>query len=303
MPVDVNLLRTHKGGDPELVRASERKRRSPAQVVDDAMDMDRKWVVAQKTVDDCNKVRPPPHEAGLTLACVLQERNRLDAEINSSAAKKPTEEQRAKSKELGARKKLLEEELVKLAELRDAAILKIGNVLHGSAPDAAREEDLEVCVTSWGEFASDPDVVPHHQALWMIGGYEPEKGSAIAGHRGYYLTGPGVMLNQALISYALGFLVQRQHTPVMPPYFMTKHAMSKVSQLSDFDESLYHVGSIHRGGDQNEDDDKYLIATSEQPLCCLNLETQINPRDLPIKYAGFSTCFRKVRCGCPRPRQ
>ncbi len=123
----------------------------------------------------------------------------------------------------------------------------------------------------------------------MIGGYEQEKGTAIAGHRGYYLTGYGVLLNQALISYSLSFLVQRGFTPVQPPYFMTKEAMSKVSQLSDFDESLYHVNSVYRGGFENNDE-KYLIATSEQPLCCLHMNEIINK---DYKYAGFSTCFRK----------
>lgn len=115
------------------------------------------------------------------------------------------------------------------------------------------------------------------------------------------------MLNQALISYALTFLRKRGFTPVQPPYFMTKSAMGKVgdwrknknnitltnttkqvSQLSDFDESLYHVGSISRGANnaedkeedaRKEDDDKYLIATSEQPLCCLHMEEVLNVSD------------------------
>jgi len=276
MPIDVNLLRAYKGFDPEVVRKSENKRRAPPANVDEAIRLDAEWVAANKTVELINK-----------------ERNRIDDEVKASANKKPTDEQRAKSKELAGKKKGLDEQLDLLAEQRDAAILKIGNVLHESVPDAAREEDLEVCVTSYGDFKVVPDVISHHQALWMIGGYEPERGAAIAGHRGYYLTGPGVLLNQALISYAIGFLTARKHTPVMPPYFMTKHAMAKVSQLSDFDESLYHVGAVHRGGDEKDDDDKYLIATSEQPLCCLNMDTNVKPTELPIKYCGFSTCFRK----------
>merc|ERR1719253_2270238 len=66
---------------------------------------------------------------------------------------------------------------------------------------------------------------------------------------------------------------------------MNKGMMGKVAQLSDFDEQLYKVC----GGAE----DQYLIATSEQPLCAYHADEFISPKDLPLKYAGYSTCFRK----------
>ena len=277
MPIDVNLLRAYKGGDPDKVRRSEAKRRSKPENVDEVIRLDREWVEALQKLEQISK-----------------EKNKIDAEVKASETKRPTEEQRARSKELTVLRKELEEAVERAAAKREEALLRIGNLLHESVPDFEKEEDHEECVTSWGDFKTPEGIISHHQALWMLGAYEPEKGSAVAGHRGYYLRGPGVLLNQALVNYALAFLVARGFEPVQPPYFMTKHCMAKVSQLSDFEESLYHVGEVHRGGEAAPVDEGYfLIATSEQPLCCFHQNENLSETKLPLRYAGYSPCFRK----------
>lgn len=75
----------------------------------------------------------------------------------------------------------------------------------------------------------------------------------------------------------------------MPPFFMLKEAMAKTAQLEQFDEELYKISE----GEGKEKDDKYLIATSEQPISALHEGEWLQDKDLPIKYAGYSTCFRK----------
>jgi len=127
----------------------------------------------------------------------------------------------------------------------------------------------------------------HHELLWMIGGYEPDRGVAAAGHRAYFLTGAGTQLNIALISYALQFLRERDYSGVQPPYFLNKEVMGAVAELDDYDEQLYHVSG------EKGDSEKYLIATSEQPLCTFHRGDWLMPKELPLKYAGWSTCFRK----------
>lgn len=77
----------------------------------------------------------------------------------------------------------------------------------------------------------------------MIGGYDYEHGTNIAGHRGYFLTDIGVALNQAFINYALRFLRKRSYKLLQTPFMMNKAVMSKVAQLSQFDEELYKVCS------------------------------------------------------------
>jgi seryl-tRNA synthetase len=127
----------------------------------------------------------------------------------------------------------------------------------------------------------------HHELMHMIDGYDAEAGSRTAGHRGYYLKGIAVHLNQALINYGLQFLSKRKYTAVQTPFFMKRDVMDKVAQLEQYDEELYKVTG------NNDDGDLYLIATSEQPLCALNLDGVIEGKDLPLRYGGYSTCFRK----------
>uniref|UniRef100_A0A3Q7G9N2 serine--tRNA ligase n=1 Tax=Solanum lycopersicum TaxID=4081 RepID=A0A3Q7G9N2_SOLLC len=110
-------------------------------------------------------------------------------------------------------------------------------------------------------------------------------GANVAGGRGYYLKGGGVRLNQALINFALDFLENRGYTPLQTPFFMRKVIMAKCAQLAQFDEELYKVSG--------DGDDKYLIATAEQPLCAYHLNDWVQPSQLPLRYAGYSSCFRK----------
>lgn len=73
----------------------------------------------------------------------------------------------------------------------------------------------------------------HHELLWMIDGYEPERGTRVAGHRGYFLKGNAVLLNQAIIMYAMHWNNQRGFTTLQTPYFMNKDVMAGVAQLEE----------------------------------------------------------------------
>jgi len=97
--------------------------------------------------------------------------------------------------------------------------------------------------------------------------------------------GVGVLLNQALIQYGLTFLCKREYTPLQPPYFMRKEIMAETAQLEEFDEALYHVSGTG--------EDLYLIATSEQPISAFHRDDTLEKAQLPIRYGGISTCFRK----------
>uniref|UniRef100_F7EIJ6 Serine--tRNA ligase, cytoplasmic n=1 Tax=Macaca mulatta TaxID=9544 RepID=F7EIJ6_MACMU len=134
----------------------------------------------------------------------------------------------------------------------------------------------------------------HVDLVVMVDGFEGEKGAVVAGSRGYFLKGVLVFLEQALIQYALRTLGSRGYTPIYTPFFMRKEVMQEVAQLSQFDEELYKViGKGSEKSDDNSYDEKYLIATSEQPIAALHRDEWLRPEDLPIKYAGLSTCFRQ----------
>ena len=161
----------------------------------------------------------------------------------------------------------------------------VGNFVHSTVPVSASEDD-NVEVKVWGEKKAKTRY-HHHELLHMIDGYSSERGVNIAGHRAYFLKGVGVLLNQALINYGLAFLMKNSYTPLQPPYLMKKEVMAETAQLEQFDEELYKVVL---GEDQ---EDQYLIATSEQPISAYHRKEWLSPDELPLRYAGLSTCFRK----------
>lgn len=121
------------------------------------------------------------------------------------------------------------------------------------------------------------DILAHHEVMIRLGSFDTERGSKIAGHRGYFLTDDGVDLNQALINYGLDFLRKRDYKKIQPPFFMRKDQMAKTAQLDQFDEELYKV--------TGDGDDKYLIATSEQPISAFHSDELFDQpeKQLPIK--------------------
>ena len=134
-----------------------------------------------------------------------------------------------------------------------------------------------------GEFLS------HHEVLLRLDGYEPERGAKVAGHRGYFLKGVGVDLNEAMKLYGLHFLRKKGYTKLATPHFMLKEHMAKTAQLEDFDEALY---GLQEGG-ADAQNDKYMIATSEQPISAYHSGEWMQAADVPKMYAGVSTCYRK----------
>lgn len=122
----------------------------------------------------------------------------------------------------------------------------IGNIVAPDVPVSKDEKDNAV-VSTWGEV---PELkvdgktlghLHHHEIMQCLDMVEFERGQKIAGHRGYFLKGAGVLLNQALINYGLSFLMARQYTPLQPPFFMKQSIMEETCQLSDFEENLYKV--------------------------------------------------------------
>ncbi|KAJ3281320.1 Cytosolic seryl-tRNA synthetase [Rhizoclosmatium sp. JEL0117] len=142
--------------------------------------------------------------------------------------------------------------------------------------------------------AGVPGLLSHHEVLDRLDGYDPDRGNKIAGHRGYFLKDAGLELNLALVQYGLDFLGDREFTKLSTPYFMRKEFMAKTAQLEEFDEALYTVkGELGPNGEETEESTKYLIATSEQPISAYHANEWLEESEFPLKYAGFSTCFRK----------
>merc|ERR1712226_53695 len=176
---------------------------------------------------------------------------------------------------------------------RDALLKETGNWLHTSVPISNDEDKDNRTERTYGDIEQRKKY-SHVDLIHMIGGADLERGAVTAGGRGYYLMGPAVCLQQGLIQLALQSLVEKDFTPLYTPFFMRKDVMQEVAQLSQFDDELYKVTG--KGSEREDDksiDEKYLIATSEQPIAAFHRDEWLNQEKLPIKYAGLSSCFRQ----------
>jgi len=269
--LDINLFRVEKGGNPDLVRESQRRRYAPVEAVDKVIALDTTWRDARFELDNLNR-----------------DYNKINKEVgklkvaNADASGPIAECQAIEEKIFVAKAAEAEAEAAVNTELR-----KIGNLVHDSVP-IHDDEDNNKIETLFGvnRVALEGETLYNHVDLVnMLDIVDLEKGQEVAGGRAYYLKGEGTLLNLALINYAIGFLVVKGYNPVQTPFFMKKECMAECAQLAQFDEELYKVSG--------EGDDKYLIATSEQTMCAMLRHTWQPEKDLPKKFAGYSTCFRK----------
>lgn len=263
-----------RGGDPEKIRESQRRRFAPVEVVDEIIAL----------YEDHRSTNYQAQQMG----------NKINAVQKQIGAKKKAKEN---ADDLLQEKISLEKEkkaLVELASEKDAVLQKkvksVGNIVHESVPVSDNEDNNRIERT-WapeGVTVEKKDCLSHHEVLLRLDGYDPERGSKIVGHRGYFLRQWGVFLNQALINYGLSYLAEKGYTPLQTPQFMLKDYMGKTAQLEQFDDELYKVSE---GTDTKLD--KYLIATSEQPISAYHADEWLLAKELPIKYAGYSTCYRR----------
>ncbi|KAI5481752.1 serine-tRNA ligase [Pseudohyphozyma bogoriensis] len=289
MGIDLLMLQEEKGGDLKGVIASQKKRFAPDSLVDDVLVMYKDWVKLDfqrnQLAKELNKVQK---EIGM----------KMKAKEDATELKEKKAGFDKQIADLVAQSKEAEEAMRKKANT-------IGNIVHDSVPVSETEDDNRVertfhpdGMTPNGEMTKplkgvgrtlSEGLLSHHEVMHRLDILEMERGAKVAGHRGFYLTGDGVDLNQAMISYGLDFLRKRSFKKIMPPFFMNRAVMGKTAQLSEFDEALYKIEGA------GEDNEKYLIATSEQPISALHMDEWFEKpsEQLPIRYAGYSTCFRK----------
>jgi len=282
MTIGIQILRGDKGGDPEAVRVSEKRRFRDGKIVDEVIGLDNDWIKAQFQVEQKRK------EVGKVQKDITEKKKASKGKDECTAL---VEQKNKIDKEV----KDLEEVSDALQDKRDKRLGNIGNILHDSVPISQDEENNEVTAL-WGVPRTFSNIKygtngnrPHFELLEMMGAVEFEAGRVVAGNRGYFLSGPGVLLNQALINFGLSFLIQRGYTPLQPPFFMKKELMAKTAELDDYDDVLYKVVEDK----EHPELDKYLIATSEQPISAFHYNQNVDKSKFPLRYVGTSSCFRR----------
>lgn len=263
--LDIRLIREN----PELIRNNLKKRGDPEnlKMLDALIGYDKKW---RQLLTQLNELR---HERRLiTVDIAKLKKQGKEAGEEVSKAKKIDMEITQKEKEASE----IEE------KVRDH-LMRLPNLLHESVPKG-RDENDNVQIRTWGKIPTFAFAVKGHIDLGLsLDIMDIERAGKIAGARFYYLKREGVLLDMALMSFALEEMTKKGYMPVEPPFLMRRKPYEGVVALSDFEDVLYKV----------EKEDLYLIATSEHPMAAMFMDETLKAEDLPIKLVGISTNFRK----------
>ncbi len=172
--------------------------------------------------------------------------------------------------------KVVEQNYAKLA-------YTIPNLIHESVP-IAQDETGNKEIRRWGDVPKfDFKIQDHIDISANLDLVDLERAAKVSGARFYYLKNDLVRLNQALMNYALDFLAQKNYTLMQPPYMINKKSMEGAIIAEDFEGVIYKI----------QDEDLYLIGTSEHAMAAMHSGEIVEGKKLPIRYAGVSPCFRK----------
>jgi len=161
--------------------------------------------------------------------------------------------------------------------------LTIPNLVHESVPVGV-DESANKEIRKWGNIPNfDFKINDHIDISENLDLVDLERAAKVAGARFYFLKNDLVRLNQSLIHFALDFLAKKEYSLIQPPYMINRESMEGAVIADDFEDVIYKV----------EEEDLYMIGTSEHAMAAMHSKEIIEGKDLPIRYAGVSPCFRK----------
>ncbi|MFZ0493774.1 MAG: serine--tRNA ligase [Acidimicrobiia bacterium] len=161
--------------------------------------------------------------------------------------------------------------------------IRVPNLVHESVPEGMTDEDA-VEIERWGvQTAFAFDAKDHQELGELLDLIDVERGVRTSGSRFGYLKGKAVLLEMGLVRWVMDTLVREGFTPMLPPVLVREHALFGTGFFPDDSEQVYAV----------EKDDLFLVGTSEVPLAAYHADEILDVEDMPIRYAGFSTCFRR----------
>ncbi|MFN8016330.1 MAG: serine--tRNA ligase [Acidimicrobiia bacterium] len=217
------------------------------------------------------------------LSITVEEKRSLRNSISKEIGKSSPEEREEKLKQAGVLKEeldKLEDQLSELESKHREFLLQIPNPIHESVPIGG-EDDYEIISTVGEQYAAPK--MDHADYGEYMGWVLSEQGATISGSRFAYLAGDAVRLEFALVQFAMDVLKENGFTPIVPPVLVRESTMEEAGFFPTDRNQVYHL----------EEDNLFLVGTSEVPLSGLHRNETLKPEQLPIKYAGFSSCFRR----------
>ncbi|MDH6128954.1 serine--tRNA ligase [Kitasatospora sp. GP82] len=261
--IDLRLLRE----DPDRVRASQRARGEDVDLVDALLSADERRRSSGSRFDE-----------------LRNEQKTLGKQIPKAQGEEKAELLRRAS-ELAAAVKAADAEQTEAKEEADRLLRSLANLIDPAAPVGGEEDfvTLEEIGTP-RDFAAEGFAPKDHVELGQIlGAIDTERGAKVAGARSYYLTGVGALLELALVNMAMAQATEAGFIPMITPALVRPAAMDGTGFLGQAAENVYHL----------PEEDRYLVGTSEVPLAAYHMDEILDAEKLPLRYAGFSSCFRR----------
>ena len=259
--IDLKTLREN----PDAIRHSQKVRGEDVAVVDQLIAAD---TLSRTALSEFETIRA--------------EQNALSKSVGAAKGDEKTA-LLENAKELANKVKAADAKRSELEAKTREYLLKISNLIDLEAP-VGGEEDFKVIeeIGKPRDFKSEGFEPKDHVELGkLLKAIDTERGAKVAGSRSYYLTGPGAMLEFALVNFAISSAVKAGFIPVIPPVLVNSSAMEGTGFLGQAAENVYHL----------KEDDIYLVGTSEVPLAAYHMDEIVE--NLPIRYAGYSSCFRR----------
>ena len=263
--LDIKLIRDNS----DLVKANLAKRGNPEalQMLDNLVVFDKDWRLNLTKLNDLRHDRKQ-------ITIEIAKLKKANQEATSEVSKAQLVDQKITLME----KQVVEQE----QKIRDC-LMRLPNLLDESVPFGKDSND-NVELKTWGSVPQFKFPIKNHIDLALeLDLIDMERAGKVSGSRFFYLKNEVAMLDMALMSFAIEELSKKGYIPIIPPYLMKREAYEGVTALADFADVLY----------KEENEDLYLIATSEHPMAAMFMNETLKEQDMPIKLAGISTCFRK----------
>ncbi len=258
--LDIKRLRE----DPEPYRAGLSRRGLPERV-DELLAADE---LRRELTAKVEELRAEQNKASKAIGAASgDEKQRLIDEVAS----------------VSTRVKELDPQLAEAETALEVLLASTPNLPDDTAPDGGEDDAVEISRNHDEPPTFDFEVRDHVALGELLGVLDVDRGARTSGSRFVYLLGDIVLLQFALVRSAMDIVMQEDFTPVIPPVLVREEAMYGTGFLPADEVNIYRT----------DEDELYLVGTAEVPLAALHMGEIIDERDLPLRYAGYSTCFRR----------
>lgn len=276
--IDLKLLREV----PDLLRRSQLARGEDPGLVDAAVAADE---ARRRAATAYESSRADQKKIGRSVGALSRAAKQSPEGPQRAAAEAELAATMARATELAAAVKAAEGTARAADAAFETAVRQLSNLIDPAAP-VGGEEDFAV-IDTVGErrdFAGEGFKPRDHLEVGeLLGAIDVPRGAKVSGSRFYYLTGPGALLELALVNFAMSLAIGHGLTPMIPPALVKPAAMEGTGFLAQAAENVYRL----------EADDMYLVGTAEVPLAAYHMDEILDAGSLPRRYVGYSPCFRR----------